>query len=72
MAKNSTEKTFNAVVKQFIKYGGKHLEPGDKFGVKESDVKEVSNYAEIEIPEEIQNNQGNAEDSGQQGQEAGE
>jgi len=52
MAKNNTEKTFSAVSKEFIKYGGQHLEPGEKFKVKESEVKELSDYAEIEIPEE--------------------
>lgn len=56
MAKNdkntTSEVTYNAEAKQFIKYGGEHLKPGDEFQVKESDVKELSNYAEIEIPKE--------------------
>lgn len=49
--KNNIEKTYDAVSKEFIKYGGEHLKPGDKFKVKESDVKELSDFAEIEIPE---------------------
>lgn len=46
------EKTFNAVSKEFIKYGGEHLKPGDTFHVKESDVKELGDFAKIEIPKE--------------------
>lgn len=49
---NTAKKTFNAVAKQFIKYGGEYLKAGGKFQVKESDVEELSKYAEIEIPEE--------------------
>lgn len=67
MAKKDIEKTYNAVAKQFIKYGGEHLKDGDKFQVKESDVKELSNYAEIEVPEE-ENQDPNGE-GGQQGDE---
>lgn len=48
-----TEQTFDAVAKQFIKYNGEHLEIGDKFKVKKSDVEELNKYAEIEIIEEI-------------------
>lgn len=47
------EKTFKAVAKDFIKYGGEHLKPDDKFEVKESDVEELNAYADIEIPKEI-------------------
>ena len=78
MAKNTDkssneENTFNAVAKQFIKYGGSHLKPGDKFKVKESDAKELNNYAEIEIPktEEVKNNQDINGENGQQGEKAG-
>lgn len=46
------EKTFKAVAKDFIKYGGEHLKPGDEFQVKESDVEELKAYAKIEIPKE--------------------
>lgn len=58
MAKNSDkttteEREFKAVAKDFIKYGGEHLKPDDKFQVKESDVEELKAYADIEIPEEI-------------------
>lgn len=49
---NITEKTFNAVAKQFIKYNGEHLKAGDKFQIKESDVEELSKHAEIEISKE--------------------
>lgn len=62
---NTTEKTFNAVAKQFIKYGGEYLKAGGKFQVKESDVGELSKYAEIEIPEEDEtpdNQQANSDD----------
>lgn len=48
MAKEPEIKTFNAIAKQFIKYGGQHLKVGDKFQVKESDVKELEMYADIE------------------------
>ena len=44
------EKEFKAVAKDFIKYGGEHLKPGDNFEVKESDVNELKVYADIEIP----------------------
>lgn len=46
------EKAFKAVAKDFIKYGGEHLKPGDNFEVKESDVNELKVYADIEIPKE--------------------
>lgn len=49
---NATEKIFDAVSKQFIKYNGKHLKAEDKFKVKESHVKELSIYADIKIPKE--------------------
>lgn len=59
---NTAEKTFNAVARQFIKYGGEYLKAGGKFQVKESDVEELSKYAEIEIPEEDETtNQENGE-----------
>lgn len=68
---NTSEKTFNAVAKQFIKYDGEHLKAGDKFLVKESDVEELSKYAEIEIPkEEIPVNPSNVQ-SGQVGGNGG-
>lgn len=74
MAKNdkntTSEATYNAVSKQFIKYGGEHLKPEDKFQVKESDVKELSNYAEIEIPKEITPPPANSGE-GEGGQEPG-
>lgn len=73
MAKGNTtntetnvEKEFDAVAKQSIKYGGEYLKAGAKFKVKESDVKEVSNYADIEIPKESDNS-----GTGQDGQGAG-
>ncbi|MDS1004937.1 hypothetical protein P9J83_15745 [Clostridium sporogenes] len=69
---NNTEKTFNAVAKQFIKYGGEHLKAGDKFQIKESDIKELSMYAEIEIPKEDENNQVFNEEDGKQGDKVGE
>lgn len=46
------EKTFKAIAKDFIKYGGEHLKPGDEFQVKESDVEELKAYADIEITKE--------------------
>lgn len=59
---NTAKKTFNAVAKQFIKYGGEYLKAEGKFQVKESDVQELSKYAEIEIPEEDETaNQENGE-----------
>jgi len=68
---NTLEKTFNAVAKQFIKYDGEHLKAGDKFQVKESDVEELSKYAEIEIPkEETPVNPSNGQ-SGQVGENGG-
>lgn len=63
------EKTFKAVAKDFIKYGGAHLKPDDKFEVKESDVEELKDYAEIEIPKETTTPPGNTGDG--QGQESG-
>ncbi len=59
-------KRFNATAKQFIKYNGEYLGTGDKFQVKESDVKELSKYADIDIPEE------RLPLDGQEGEEAGE
>jgi hypothetical protein len=53
------EKTFKAVAKDFIKYGGEHLKPEDKFEVKESDVEELKAYADIEIPKETTTSPGN-------------
>lgn len=67
----NTENTFNAVAKQNIKYGGNYLKAGDKFKVKESDVKELSDYAEIKIPEEASTPPDNSGD-GQKSQESGE
>lgn len=61
----TTEKSFNAVAKQHIKYGGKHLKVGDKFEVKESDAKELSDYAEIEIPQEQASGEGGQEGEGE-------
>lgn len=62
----AAEVTYNAVAKQFIKYGGEHLKAGDKFKVKESDVEELSSFAEIEIPaaDETQNSNGQEGESG--------
>lgn len=71
MAKKDIEKTFNAVAKQFIKYNGEHLKAGDKFEVKESDIKELSKYAEIESLEEEENQNSDGED-GEQGGNGGE
>lgn len=67
---SNTEKEFDAVAKQSIKYGGNYLKAEDKFKVKESDVKELSDYAEIEIPEETSTPLDNSGD-GQKGQEPG-
>ncbi len=67
---NTTEKTFNAVAKQFIKYDGEHLKAGDKFQVKESDVEELKVYAEIEIPKEeppVDPNNGQGNQQGENG-----
>lgn len=64
---NTTEKVFNAVAKQFIKYNGKHLKAGDKFKVNESHIKELSKYAEIEMPTED-----NTSDDSGEGEKAGE
>ena len=64
------EKTFKAVAKDFIKYGGEHLKPDDKFEVKESDVEELKAYADIEIPKETTTPPGNP-GTGQSGQEPG-
>ena len=52
---NTIERTFKAKTMQFIKYGGEHLKEGEEFEVKESDVEELSKYAEIEIPKEAEN-----------------
>ncbi|BCZ46944.1 hypothetical protein psyc5s11_30110 [Clostridium gelidum] len=68
---STEEKTFKATAKQFIKYGGEHLKAGDKFQVKESDVKELNQYAEIEILEEKENQNPDGE-GGQQGGNGGE
>lgn len=64
------EKTFKAVAKDFIKYGGEHLKPDDKFEVKESDVEELKAYADIEIPKETTPPPGNT-GIGQTGEEPG-
>lgn len=64
------EKTYKAVAKDFIKYGGEHLKPDDKFQVKESDVEELKAYADIEIPEETTQPPVNS-GTGQTGQEPG-
>ncbi len=64
------EKTFKAVAKDFIKYGGEHLKPDDKFEVKESDVDELKAYADIEIPKETTPPLGNTR-IGQTGEETG-
>ncbi|GAA0735680.1 hypothetical protein [Clostridium oceanicum] len=72
--KNTTEKTFNAVAKQYIKYGGKHIKTGEKFKVNESDVKELGKYSEIEVIEEDkfnqEDNKGNEEN--EEGENGGE
>ncbi|MFL0197279.1 hypothetical protein ACJDU8_17190 [Clostridium sp. WILCCON 0269] len=52
---NTTERMFKAKARQFIKYGGEHLKEGEEFEVKESDVTELSKYADIEIPKEAEN-----------------
>lgn len=52
MAKNSESKTYDAKATQYIKYGGEHLEPGDCFKVKEEDLEQLKNFAEIEFPKE--------------------
>lgn len=41
-------KQYKATAKQYIKYGGKYLAVGDEFDVEEKDVKELSQYADIE------------------------
>jgi hypothetical protein len=64
------EKTFKANAKDFIKYCGEYLKPGDKFQVKESDVEELKAYAEIEIPKETTTPPDNSGE-GQGGQEPG-
>jgi hypothetical protein len=65
----TNEITYDAVAKQFIKYGGEHLKAGDKFKVNKSDVEELSNYADMEIPKEDENNQNSNGEGGQQGGE---
>lgn len=47
----SKEKTYTAIAKQFIKYDGKFIKEDEKFKVKASDVEELKNFAEIDIPE---------------------
>lgn len=49
---DNTEKSYKAVARQFIKYGGKFIKAEEEFQVKESDVKELKVYADIDIPEE--------------------
>lgn len=51
---NTVERTFKAKARQFIKYGGEHLKEDQEFEVKESDVEELSKYADIEIPKEAE------------------
>lgn len=75
MAKSSDkttteEREFKAVAKDFIKYGGDHLKPGDKFKVKESDAEELKAYADIETPKETTPPPANPGE-GQSGQEPG-
>ena len=67
---STEEKTFKATAKQFIKYDGKFIKIEEEFQVKESDVKELSNYAEIEIPKEVTPPPANPGE-GQGGQEPG-
>ncbi|MCH3962991.1 MAG: hypothetical protein LKE46_01835 [Clostridium sp.] len=51
---STTEKTFKAKARQFIKYNGEYLKEGQEFDVKESDVTELGRYADIEIPKEAE------------------
>lgn len=53
--KKAAEKSYKAVAKQFIKYGGNHLRPGQQFEVKESAVEELKQFADITISEEKAN-----------------
>lgn len=50
--KKEVEKTYKAIAKQFIKYGGNHLAPGQEFEVKESAIEELKQFADITIPED--------------------
>lgn len=52
------EKTFDAIARRFIKYGGEYIEDGEKFQVKESDIEELKQYADIKIPEVQQEGEG--------------
>ncbi|WP_446897435.1 DUF7210 family protein [Clostridium sp. LBM24168] len=52
---STTEKTFKAKARRFIKYNGEHLKEGQEFDIRESDVAELSKYADIEIPKEAEN-----------------
>nr|DAU22311.1 MAG TPA: hypothetical protein [Caudoviricetes sp.] len=60
--KKDIEKSYKAVAKQFIKYGGNHLVPGQEFEVRESSVEELKQFADITISEE-KDNEDNGQDS---------
>ena len=45
---NTKEKNFKAKAKRYIKYLGKHIKKDEEFEVKEGDIEELRNYAEIE------------------------
>lgn len=45
---NGENKTFKAIARQHIKYGGKHIKVDEEFEVKEDDVEELRKYAYIE------------------------
>ncbi|GEM_PF-3171353 len=63
--KKEAEKSYKAVAKQFIKYGGNHLRPGQEFEVKESAVEELKQFADITIPEDKPDVNSNANNSGE-------
>ena len=66
--KKEVEKTYKAIAKQFIKYGGNHLTPGQEFEVKESAVEELKQFADIIIPEVKQDENSSKEEKPRTGE----
>lgn len=66
------EKTYPAIANQHIKYDGKYIAKDEKFKVKISDVEELKQFAQIDIPEGEENNQEPNGEGGQEGEKAGE
>ena len=63
----STEKMYNAVALQYIKYNGERIAPGTKFIANESDIKELEEKECAEIKDAIENEDEQKSGDGDQG-----